>query len=151
MDYTDLNETYPKDSFPLPCIDQIVDVTARYGILSFMDAFSRYYQILIHMPDPKKTTFITLHGLYCYNVMLFSLKNVGATYQRLVTKIFRPLLGNTIKAYIADMLVKSKVRFDQAKHLQEAFELLRRYGMKLNPLKCVFGVSAGKFLGFIVT
>ena len=105
----------------------------------------------MHLPDSEKTTFITPHGLYCYNVMPFGLKNVGATYQRLVTKIFRLLLGNTMEAYINDMFVKSKEHFDHAKHLQEAFELLRRYGMKLNPLKCAFGVSACKFLGFMVT
>ena len=96
-------------------------------------------------------TFITPHGLYCYDVMPFGLKNAGATYQRLVTKIFGLLLGNTMEAYIDDMLVKSKERFDHAKHLQEAFELLQRYDMKLNPLKCAFGVSLGKFLGFMVT
>ena len=83
--------------------------------------------------------------------MPFGLKNARATYQRLVTKIFRPLLGNTMEAYIDDMLIKSKERLDQAKHLQEAFELLRRYDMKLNPLKCAFRVSADKFLGFMVT
>ena len=105
----------------------------------------------MHPPDLEKMIFITLHRLYCYNVMPFDLKNAKATYQRLVTKIFRPLLGNTMEAYIDVMLVKSKERFEHAKHLQEAFELLRRYDMKLNPLKCVFGVSAGKFLGFMVT
>ena len=105
----------------------------------------------MHSPDTKKMIFITPHGLYCYDVMPFGLKNAGATYQRLVTKIFRLLLGNTIEAYIDDMLVKSKERFDHTKHLQEAFELLRRYDMKLNPLKCAFGVSSGKFLGFMVT
>ena len=83
--------------------------------------------------------------------MPFGLKNVGATYQRLVTKIFWSLLGNTMEAYIDDMLVKSKEHFDHTKHLQEAFELLRRYSMKPNPLKCTFGVSSSKFLGFMVT
>ena len=83
--------------------------------------------------------------------MPFGLKNVGVTYQRLVTKIFRPLLGNTIEASIDDMLVKSKESFDHTKHLQEAFEIFRRYSMKLNPLKCAFGVTSGKFLDFMVT
>ena len=83
--------------------------------------------------------------------MSFGLKNVGATYQRLVTKMFRPLLGKTMEVYIDDMLVKSKERPDHATHLQEAFELLRAYDMKLNPSKCAFGVSAGRFLGFMVT
>ena len=108
-------------------------------MLSFLDSFSRYHYIPMHPPDSEKMAFITLHRLYCYNVMPFYLKNVWLTYQRLVTKIFRPLLGNTMEAYIDDMLVKSKERFDHAKHLQEAFKLLRRYGMKLNPLKCGFG------------
>ena len=105
----------------------------------------------MHPLDAEKTNFITPHGLYCYNVMLFGSKNVGETYQRLVTKIFRLLLGETMEVFIDDMLVKSKRRFDHTKHLQEAFELLRKHNMKLNPLKCAFGVSLGKFLGFLVT
>ena len=83
--------------------------------------------------DVEKTTFITPHGLFYYNVMSFGLKNVGATYQRLVTKMFKPLLGKTIEVYIDDMLVKSKQRPDHVTHLQEAFDLLRAYDMKLNP------------------
>ena len=125
MDYTDLNEACPKDCFPLSRIDQIVDVAAGHGLLSFLDAFSRYHQIPMHSPDVEKTTFITPCGLYCYNVMPFGLKNAGATYQRLVTKIFQQLLGNTMEAYIDDMLVESKEGFDHTKHLQEAFELVR--------------------------
>ena len=88
MDYTDLNEAGLKYRFPLPRIDQIVDASAGHGMLSFLDAFSDYHQIPMHPYDAKKTTFITPHGLYCYNVMPFGLKNVGATYQRLVIMIF---------------------------------------------------------------
>ena len=83
--------------------------------------------------------------------MSFGLKNVGATYQRLVTKMFKPLLGKIMEVYIDDMLVKSKQRPDHVTHLQEAFDLLKAYGMKLNPLKCAFGVNANRFLGFMVT
>ena len=90
----------------------------------------------MYSPNAEKTAFITPYGLFYYDVMPFGLKNVEATYQRLVTKMFRPLLGKTIEAYIDDMLVKSKERPDHATHLQEAFELLRAYGMKLNPSKC---------------
>ena len=93
----------------------------------------------------------TPYGLLCYKVMPFGLKNAGATYQRLVTKMFRPFLGKTMEVYINDMLVKSKERPNHATHLQEAFELLRAYDMKLNPSKCAFGVNAGQFLGFMVT
>ena len=151
MDYTDLNDACPKDSFPLPRIDQIVDASTGHNMLSFLDAFSRYHQIPMHPPDAEKTSFITPHGLYCYNVMPFSLKNAGATYQRLVTKMFRPLLGSTMEVYIGDMLVKSKQRSDHVVHLQQTFGLLKEYDMKPNPLKCAFGVSAGRFLGFMVT
>ena len=142
VDYTDRNDTCPKDSFLLPCIDQIVDVAVGHRIMSFLDTFSGYHQIPMHLLDVEKTTFITPHGLYCYDVMPFGLKNTRETYQRLVTKIFLLLLGNTMEAYIDDMLVKSKEHFDHTKNLQEAFELLRRYGMKLNHLKCAFGVSS---------
>ena len=149
--YTDLNDACPKDSFPLPRIDQIVDTSTGHGMLSLLDAFSGYHQIPMHPPDTEKTSFITPCGLYCYNVMPFGLKNTGATYQRLVTKMFQPLLGSTMEVYIDDMLVKSKQRQDHVTHLQQVFYLLRGYGMKLNPLKCAFGVSAAKFLGFMVT
>ena len=149
VDYTNLNNACPKDSFPLPRIDQIVDSTTGQGMLSFLDAFSGYHQIPMATVDEEKIVFITPHGLYCYQVMPFGLKNVGATYQRLMTKIFRPLVGCTVEVYIDDIVVKSKTREDHAHHLKEVFHLLRRYDMKLNPSKCVFGVSARKFLGFM--
>ena len=113
IDYTDLNEACLKDNFPLPCKNKIFDSTTGHGILLFLDAFSRYHQILMHQLDAEKMSFITPHGLYCYNVIPFGLKiNAGATYQRLVTEILCPLLGNTMEAYIDNMLVKSKERFD---------------------------------------
>ena len=151
VDYTDLNDACPKDSYPLPRIDQIVNASAGHGMLSFLDAFFGYHQILMYLPDEEKTSFITSHRLFCYNVMPFGLKNSRATYQRLVTKMFLPLLGKTMEVYIDDMLIKSKERPDHANHLQQAFDLLRTYGMKLNPAKCAFKVSAGRFLGFMMT
>ena len=84
VDFTDLNNTCLKDSFPLPRIDQLVDSTAGHKLLTFMDAFSRYNQIQMAEEDQEKTAFITSQGLYCYRVMPFGLKNAGATYQRLV-------------------------------------------------------------------
>ena len=142
IDYTDLNEAHPNDSFPLPWIDHIVDASVGHGMLLFLDAFSRYHQIPMHLPDAEKIAFITPHGLFFYNVIP-GLKNVRATYQRLVAKMFRPLLGKTMEVYIDDMLVKSKERLDHAGHLQEAFKHLRLYGIKLNPSKCAFGISVG--------
>ncbi|RVW60647.1 Retrovirus-related Pol polyprotein from transposon 17.6 [Vitis vinifera] len=139
------------DCFPLPRIDQIVDSTAGQGMLSFLDAFSGYHQIPMSLADEEKIAFITPDGLYCYKVMPFGLKNVGATYQILMTKIFKPLVGRTVEVYIDDIVVKSKTREEHVLHLQEVFHLLRKYDMKLNPSKCAFGVNAGKFLGFMVS
>lgn len=99
----------------------------------------------------KKTTFITPQGLYCYRAMSFELKNVGTTYQRLMTIIFKPLIGSTVEVYIDDLVIKSKTKFEYLHHLGETFELLHKYGMKLNLLKCAFGVSERKFIGFMVT
>ena len=120
-------------------------------MLSFLDAFSGYHQIPMYPPNAGKMSFITSYRLLCYNVMPLELKNVGATYQRLVTKMFHPLLEKTMEVYIDDMLIKSKERPDHTNHLQQVFDLLRTYGMKLNPTKCAFGVSAGQFLGFMMT
>ncbi|KAK4400290.1 Retrovirus-related Pol polyprotein from transposon gypsy [Sesamum angolense] len=96
-----------------------------------------------------KTSFITENGIYCYNVIPFGLKNTGATYQRLMNWMFKDLNGKTIKVYVDDMLIKSKKQEDHLSHLQVAFEVMRRYDMKLNPEKCTFGVR-GKFLGYMV-
>ncbi|RVW75673.1 Transposon Ty3-I Gag-Pol polyprotein [Vitis vinifera] len=139
VDYTNLNNACLKDSFPLPRIDQIVDSTAGQGMLSFLYAFFGYHQIPMTPADEEKIAFITPHELYCYKIMPFGLKNVDATYQRLMTKIFKPLVGRTVEVYIDDIVVKSKTREDHVHHLQEVFHLLRRYDMKLNPSKCAFG------------
>ena len=94
---------------------------------------------------------MTDQGLYCYKVMLFGLKNAGATYQRLVNRMFAEQIGRTMEVYVDDMLVKSKEACSHVKNLEETFKVLRRFRMKLNPEKCSFGVSSGKFLGYIVS
>ena len=90
MDFTDLNKVCPKDSYPLPCIDQLVNSTAGHKLLSSMDTFSGYNQTRMDKVDQEKTSFITSQGLFCYKVMSFGLKNMGATYQRLVNHMFHP-------------------------------------------------------------
>ena len=116
-----------------------------------MDAFSGYNQILMHPNNQEKTTFITKRGIFCYKVMPFGLKNAGATYQRLVNKMFADYLRDTMEVYIDDMLVKSLLAEQHLNHLRQAFKVLQQYSMKLNPTKCSFGVAAGKFLGYMVT
>ncbi|XP_010506994.1 PREDICTED: uncharacterized protein LOC104783548 [Camelina sativa] len=85
VDFTDLNKACPKDCFPLPHIDRLVESTSGHELMSFMDAFSGYNQILVNSDVQEKTAFITDRGTYCYKVMPFGLKNDGATYQRLVS------------------------------------------------------------------
>ncbi|KAI5324178.1 hypothetical protein L3X38_033251 [Prunus dulcis] len=116
-----------------------------------MDAYSGYNQILMHKDDKARTSFIIERGTYCYKVMPFGLKNTEATYQRLVNKIFKEQIGKTMEVYVDDMLVKAPKRADYIKNLAEAFSLLRQYCMMLNPCKCTFGVSSGRFLGYLVT
>ncbi|KAK0571374.1 hypothetical protein LWI29_014859 [Acer saccharum] len=150
IDFTDLNKACPKDSFSLPRIDQLVDVTAGHETLSFMDAYSGYNQIKMHKPDEEKTAFTTDQGLYCYTVMPFGLKNAGATYQRLVNKMFARQIGRNMEVYVDDMLTKSITADRHTDDLRETFDVLVKYGMKLNPAKCVFGVPSGRFLGYQV-
>jgi len=140
----------PKDCFPLTRIDQPVDEIVGHELLSFMDAYSGYNQIPMYVPDQDHISFVTDRGLYCYKIMPFGLKNAGATYQCIVNKMFAKQIGHTMEVYVDDILVKSKKATDHIAHLDEMFYILRKYGMKLNPLKCSFGVSSGKFLGFIV-
>ena len=90
-------------------------------------------------------------GTYCYKVMPFSLKNAGATYQRLVNMMFKKQIGVTMEVYVDDIMVKGKQRSDHILNLAEIFDILRKYKMKLNPTKCTFGVSSGRFLGYLVT
>ena len=151
VDFTDLNKACPKDSYMLPRIDQLVDSTTGHRLLSFMDAFSRYNQIRMDEADQEKTSFVTSQALFYYKVMPFGLKNAGATYQRLVNHMFRPQIGRNIEVYVDDMLVKSQDEWEHVDDLQEIFDTLRQYNMKLNPNKCAFGVSSRKFLGLMVS
>ena len=101
--------------------------------------------------DQEKTAFITSRSLFCYKAMPFGLKNAGATYQRLVNKMFHNQIGRNVEVYVDDMLVKSKENEDHLADLKKTFQALRGYNMKLNPGKCAFGVCSSKFLGFMVS
>nr|BAB39950.1 putative polyprotein [Oryza sativa Japonica Group] len=151
VDFTDLNKACPKDDFPLPRIDQLVDSTAGCELMSFLDAYSGYHQIHMNPLDIPKTSFITPFGTFCHLRMPFGLRNAGATFARLVYKVLGKQLGRNVEAYIDDIVVKSRKAFDHAIDLQETFDSLRTAGIRLNPEKCVFGVRAGKLLGFLVS
>jgi hypothetical protein len=110
VDYTSLNKACPKDPFPLPRIDQVVDSTAGCETLYFLDAYSGYHQIVMCIADQLTTSFITLFGAYCYQTMPFGLKNAGATFQQCMRHVFGELIGRIIEEYVDDIVVKSKRR-----------------------------------------
>ena len=138
IDFIDINRACQKDSFPLPRIDLIVEATAGHKLLNFKEAFSGYNQISMDPKDQENTSFITGQGTYCYQVMPFGLKKAGATYQRLVNRMFHKQIGTSMEVYIDDMLVKSVKAELHKTHLDEAFRVLKSYNMKLNPTKCAF-------------
>ena len=119
--------------------------------MSFLDTFQGYYQIPLAPEDQRKTAFISLDANYHYTVMPFGLENVAAIYQRMMTRMFRDKIGRTVEVYIDDMVVKSKQEGRHIEDLQGAFEVLRQYKLRLNIEKCVFGVEADKFLGYLIT
>ena len=151
MDFTDLNKACPKDPFPIPRIDQLVDATASHPRMSFLDAFQGYHQIPLALEDQEKTVFVTPIGNYHYKVMLFGIKNAGSTYQRMMTRMFEPRLDKNIEIYVDNMVVKSKVATEHLEDLGDIFNVLRKHKLRLNASKCSFGVGSGKFLGYMVT
>ena len=151
VDFRDLNKAYPKDDFPLPHIDVIVDSAASSAMYSFMDGFSGYNQIMMAVMDKIKTAFITEWGMYCYKVMPFGLKNAGATYQRATTALFHDMMHKEVEVYVDDMMVKSEIREGHFEALDKFLARLEKYNLRLNPKKCIFGVTSGKLLGHIVS
>jgi hypothetical protein len=151
VDYTSLNKACPKDPFPLPRTDQVIDSMVGSELLCFLDAYSVYHQIKMKESDQLATSFVTPYGTYCYVTMPFSLKNAGATYQCTMQKCLVDQIGCNIHTYVPDIAVMSKKQDDLIADLQETFNNLRKYNMMLNPMKCVFGVPAGQLLGFIVS
>ncbi|KAL5855579.1 hypothetical protein ACOSQ4_005381 [Xanthoceras sorbifolium] len=115
-----------------------------------MDAYSGYNQIRMFAPDEEKIAFVTDRGMYCYRVMPFALKNAETTYRRFVNTVFSSQLGKNMEVYVDDMLTNSLDATEHCSDLRETFQVIRKYGMRLNPKYCAFGVSSGKFLGFMV-
>ncbi|XP_075499061.1 uncharacterized protein LOC142537427 [Primulina tabacum] len=151
VDFRDLNKACPKDCYPLPRIDQLVDSTSGFELLSFMDAYQGYHQRPMAREDQDKASFVTSGGTFCYVVMPFGLKNAGDTYQRLMSQVFQKQIGRNIEVYVDDILIKTREMSCFIDDLTETFATLEKYEIKLNPAKCVFGVKSGKFLGFMVT
>jgi hypothetical protein len=151
IDYTSLNKACPKDPYPLPRIDQIVDSTSGCDLLSFLDAYSGFHQIQMSRQDRKHTAFVTVDGLHCYVVMPYGLKNALPTFVRAMSKTFGDLIWDRVEVYVDDIMVKTRRWSTLVEDLTLVFDKLRATRTKLNPDKCVFGVSVGKLLGFLIS
>ncbi|CAN6704646.1 unnamed protein product [Malus baccata var. baccata] len=152
VDYRNINSATPKDEYPMPMADLSIDVVAKHKVLSFMDGNVGYNQIKMVPEDTHKTAFrCPCHvGAYEYLVMPFGLKNAGATYQRAMNAIFHDLIGQSMEVYIDDIVVKSNTEEQHLVDLKQALTRMRIHKLKMTPKKCVFGVRAGNFLGFLV-
>ena len=122
VDYRDLNRASPKDNFPLPHIDTLVDNTAKHSLFSFIDGFSSYNQSRMAQKDMKKNTFLTMWGTFCYKVMPFGLKNAGTTYQRAMVALFYDMMHKKIEVYVDDMITKSQGEDDHVTNLKKVFK-----------------------------
>ncbi|KAL1352204.1 hypothetical protein AAHE18_06G150000 [Arachis hypogaea] len=150
VNFRDLNKACPMDDFSLPDVDRMVYATAEFERFSFMDGFSGYNQIRMALGDEEKIAFRTPVGNFYYTVMPFGLKNAGSTYQRAMTAIFHDIMHDFVEDYVEDLVVKSTSEKQHTEHLRVVFTRYRKYRLKMNPMKCAFRVSSGKFLGFKV-
>jgi hypothetical protein len=151
IDFTDLNKACPKDEFPLPRIDSLVDAAATSELMSLLDCYLGYHQIWMNKEDEPKTSFITPSGTYCYLRMPEGIKNVGESFSRMTSKVLSTQIGKNVLTYVDDIIVKSTNQENHIADLQETFANFRKAGLKLNPEKCAFGVKKWKFLGCLVS
>ena len=133
----------------MPIADMLINEASRHRVISFLDGNAGYNQIFMAEEDTSKTAFRCpgFVGLFEWVVMTFGLKNAGATYQRAMNLIFHDLIGIILEVYIDDIVIKLAGLSHHLADLRLALERMCQYGLKMNPLKCTFGVSAGKFLG----
>jgi hypothetical protein len=152
MDFRNLNRATPKDEYLIPIADLLINSTSGNKVISFLDGNAGYNQIFMVKEDVSKTAFRCpgFVGLFEWVVMTFGVKNAGVTYERAMNLIFYDLLGVLMEVYIDDVVVKSVRIEDHMTDLKLSLERMKKYGLRMNPLKCAFGVTSGKFLGFVV-
>jgi len=149
VDFMSLNKACPKDDFLLPRIGTLVDLATGCELLSLLDFFLGYHQIWMNQEDEEKTSFITPFGTYYFRRMVEGLRNAGSTFARMTSEVFKE--DKTISAYVDDIVVQSKLKQDHIEDLHRAFSNLHSVGLKLNPKKCIFGVSKGKLLSCLIS
>jgi hypothetical protein len=152
VDFRNLNRATLKDEYPMPIADLLIISALSNKVISFLNGNKGYNQIFTAKEDVSKTAFCYLGfvGLFEWVVMTFGLKNAGAMYQRAMNLIFHDLLGVLMEVYIDDVVVKSVGFEEHMTDLKLSLKRMKKYGLRLNPLKCAFGVTSGRFLGFIV-
>jgi hypothetical protein len=142
--FTDLNKACPKDEFPLPRIDSLIDAAATSELMSLLDCYSGYHQIYMKKEDEPKTSFITPSGTYCYLRMPEGLKNVGGNFNKMTSKVLSSQIGMNVLTYVDDIIVKSTKQENHITDVQETFANFRKAGLKLNPEKMCFRSEEGK-------
>ncbi|GKB76159.1 reverse transcriptase domain-containing protein [Tanacetum coccineum] len=150
VDFKDLNKACPKDGYSLLEIDWKVESLCGFPFKCFLKGYKGYHQIQMAKDDEEKIAFITSQGIFCYTKMPFGLRNVGATYQRLVDKAFHKQMSINLKVYVDYLVIKSRTEDEIVMDIEETFKTLREINMKLNTRKCTFGAEEGMFLGYKV-
>jgi hypothetical protein len=149
--FTNLNKYCPKDSFPLTRIDQIVDTAMGSETMALLDYFLGYHQIWLCKDDEEKTSFITSFGTYCYLRMAEGLRIAGQTFCKMMKAALKDQVGRNVISYVDDIVVVSKKRETYISDLVKTFMNMREARLKLNPEKCIFGITKGKVLGCLVS
>jgi hypothetical protein len=150
IDFTDLNKCCPKDNFPLARIDQIIDTVAGSETMVLLDYFLGYHQIWLCEEDKEKTSLITLFRTYCCLRMPQGLCNAGSTFCRMTYEALKDQMGRNMLSYVDDIVVVSKRRENYIADLAETFTNMCEDRLKLNPEKCIFGITMGNVLGCLV-
>ncbi|GJZ86724.1 putative nucleotidyltransferase, ribonuclease H, partial [Tanacetum coccineum] len=151
IDFTNINKACPKEHHPLPVADQKIEDLCTFRLKCFLDVYKGYHQIPMAKIDEEKTAFFTREGAFCYKRLPFGLKNAGATYQKLIDKLFSYQLGRNMEVHADDMVIKSKSEEEMLADIKETFERLRVINLNLNPRKCSFSVEEGIFSGHLIT
>jgi hypothetical protein len=151
IDFTELNKACPKDPYPLPRIDIIIDQAADCEMLSLLDCFSGYHQVWMRREKGAKTGFTTPFKVFYFVRMPEGLRNVGPTFNCMMKLILGSQLGRNASAYVDDIVIMSEKETDHIANLTETFDNMRRNGLKLNPEKCIFSICKGQLLGYMVS
>jgi hypothetical protein len=152
MDFRNLNRATPKDEYPMHVANLLVNNVLGNMVISFLDGNAGYNQTFMAKEDVKKTMFHCpgFVGLFEWVIMTFGLKNVGAMYQRAMNLIFHDMLRILMEVYIDDVVDKTVGFEEHMTDLKLSLERMTKYGLQMNPLKCTFGVTSGRFLAFVV-